>query len=122
MTLRVYHPAAPGVSFAEMSHVGHSGTSGTIAESHYDPGSTYLATLDSTGPVQAGETVFVAVGTRNSDRSTTNDVEVATTSDFSWLIRSLELRILDGGPVITVDGRALAARRAKRRTAMRKKG
>jgi hypothetical protein len=123
MTLRVYHPATPAVSFAEMSHLERTGTSGTVAETHYYPGSTYLASLVSNGSIQAGDTFFVAVGTRNSDTSTTDDVEVRTTSDFSWVIRSLELRILDGEPVIPVVGReAVGARRAKRRTATRRKG
>jgi hypothetical protein len=122
MTLRVCHPATPGVSFAEMSHLERSGTSGTVAQSNYSPGSTYLAPLISNGTVQAGDTFFLAIGTRNSDTSTTDDVEVATTSDFSWLIRSIELRILDGGVVIPVDGWPLAtAKRAKRRSGARKK-
>ena len=117
MTLRVYHPAVPDISFAEMSHMSRTGTSGTVAESNYYPGSTYLATFESQGTVEAGDTFFAAVGTRNSDRCTTDDVEVTTRSDFSWQIRSLELRILDGGPVIPVVGRPLAARRKRRGSA-----
>ena len=51
MTLRVYHPAVPDISFAEMSHMSRTGTSGTVAESNHYPGSTYLATLESQGTV-----------------------------------------------------------------------
>ena len=115
MTLRVYHPATPGESFAEMSHLESRGTDGSTSENRYYPGSTYLATLESNGTVEAGDTFFVAVGTRNSDRSVTDDVSVETSSDFSWVIRSIELRMLGGDPVIPVVGRARKARRTARR-------
>lgn len=115
LTLRVYHPGTPGVSYAEMSYMSRTGTDGDVAETHHYPGSNYLATLESNGSVQQGDTFFVAIGTRNSDWSSTDDVEVETSSDFAWLIRSLDLRMLDGGPVIAVDGSSLAGSRVRKR-------
>ena len=120
LTLHVFHPFTPGFSSVETGHFTRTGTGGNFAETARYPGSRYLAALDSPGTVQEGDTFFVAVGTQNYDRCSTDDVEVDSHSDWSWVINSLELRMFSGGPIFTVGGRALAAgRRGKRRAARR---
>lgn len=119
LTLRVYHPATPDFTAVEMGRLARTGTDADVSQTLHFPGSRQLVALESNGTVQAGDTFFVAVGSRNADWSSTDDVEVETRSDFAWAIQQLELRMFAGPPIFSATERALAARRRARRPAKR---
>ena len=116
LTLRVYHPATPGVSTVEMGHFSRAGTDADDYLIARYPGSRSYAALESNGTVQEGDTFFVAVGTRSFDLSFTDDVEVTTRGDWSWVFNSIDVGTIPTGPIVTVT-RKRAARRRKRRNA-----
>jgi hypothetical protein len=117
LTLRVYHPATPGHTGIETGRLSSTGTDGDFSQTAHFPGSRQLVALEANGTVQAGDTFFVAVGSRNYDWSSTDDVEVETRSDFGWVIQQLELRMFAGPPIFSTTERAFATRRRARRRA-----
>jgi hypothetical protein len=56
-------------------------------------GQHYFAQLFSSGPVPAGQSVIVTVGTRTFDISRANDMELHSRTNFQWFINSVEVRI-----------------------------
>jgi hypothetical protein len=94
LLLDVLHPNVAEPSYAEMSRF-----SASTSEDHdyhrenLVRGQHYFAHLFSAGPVPAGQSVVVVVGTREFDISGTNDVEIHSKSDFRWFVNSVEVRI-----------------------------
>ncbi|MGR6319928.1 hypothetical protein Q2K19_26245 [Micromonospora soli] len=94
LMLDVLHPNVSEPSYAEMSTFDEA----TDDDDHFlqvklTRGAHYFAQLFSAGPVPAGQSVIVCVGTRSFDSSGTNDVSIHSTSDFRWFISSVEVRI-----------------------------
>jgi hypothetical protein len=56
-------------------------------------GQHYFAQLFSSGPVPAGQSVVITVGTRTFDKARANDMELHSRSNFQWFINSVEVRI-----------------------------
>lgn len=56
-------------------------------------GQHYFAQLFSSGPVPAGQTVYVTVGTRTFDIARANDMELHSRTNIQWFINSVEVRI-----------------------------
>ncbi|MGW5670182.1 hypothetical protein [Micromonospora sp. NPDC003776] len=94
LMLDVLHPNVSEPSYAEMSAFDKkTDDDGSFLQVNLTRGAHYFAQLFSAGPVPAGQTVIVCVGTRSFDISGTNDVSIHSTSDFRWFISSVEVRI-----------------------------
>ena len=95
LSLNLFHPNITERSLAEMSHFHKTGAGD---DSWDEPGLTpsdhYFGQMVSNGAVQQGEAFFVGVGTRTFDITRANDVGVDSLSDWGWLIRSVEVRIV----------------------------
>ena len=61
-------------------------------QSNLAPGQHYFAQLFSSGPVPAGQTVIITVGTRIR-YLLDNDMELHSSTNFQWFISSVEVRI-----------------------------
>lgn len=95
LSLNVFHPNITERSLALMSHFRREGADDrTWSEDALTPGTHYYGHMVSKGAVQAGDTFFVGVGTRTFDITRANDVAVHSTSNFLWVIRSAEVRIV----------------------------
>ncbi|MGH2719457.1 MAG: hypothetical protein ACRDJU_12890 [Actinomycetota bacterium] len=95
LTFMVYHPNTPTRALAQMAFFHESGSDDhTWTEQSLTPGAHYYALLTTDGAVEEGDTVFASVGTRSMDLSYANDVDVHNASDFRWLIRTAEVRIV----------------------------
>jgi hypothetical protein len=95
LSLDVFHPAMTARSLALMSQFDHEGSDdATFSVRALTPGNHYYGHMVSDGAVQEGDTFFVGVGTRTFDITRANDVEVHSRSNFQWLIRSVEVRIV----------------------------
>lgn len=95
LLMDVLHPNVPAASLAEMSAL-HADTDGDdvhVNRENLTRGQHYFAHLFSSGPVPAGQTVIVSVGTRSFDIARANDMELHSRSNFQWFINSLEVRI-----------------------------
>lgn len=94
LMLNVLHPNVVEPSYAEMSSFQLSTDDDTTTHrENLIRGQHYYAQLFSAGPVPAGQSVVVVVGTRSFDLSGTNDVEIHSASHFEWFINSVEVRI-----------------------------
>jgi hypothetical protein len=94
LTLNAYHPATPDRLLASVSEFYKEGEDGSFSVRPLTPGADYYGHVLSTGVVQSGDVFFVGVGIRSFDRSRANDVEVHSRSNFQWLIRSVEIRVV----------------------------
>ncbi|RZU75478.1 hypothetical protein EV384_4021 [Micromonospora kangleipakensis] len=94
LMLDVLHPNVSEPSYAEMSAFDEkTDDDESFLQEKLTRGAHYFAQLFSAGPVPAGQSVIVCVGTRSFDLSGTNDVSIHSTSDFRWFISSVEVRI-----------------------------
>lgn len=94
LMLDVLHPNVSEPSYAEMSAFDEkTDDDESFLQEKLTRGAHYFAQLFSAGPVPAGQSVIVCVGTRSFDSSGTNDVSIHSTSDFRWFISSVEVRI-----------------------------
>jgi hypothetical protein len=94
LMLNVLHPNVVEPSYAEMSSFQlQTDDDTTTHRENLIRGQHYFAKLFSAGPVPAGQSVVVVVGTRSFDLSGTNDVEIHSASHFEWFINSVEVRI-----------------------------
>ena len=95
LSFNVFHPNITERSLAEMSHFHKTGAGD---DSWDEPGLTpsqhYFGQMVSNGTVQQGESFFLGIGTRTFDITRANDVGVDSLSDWGWLIRSVEVRIV----------------------------
>ena len=95
LMMNVLHPNVPAPSLALMSNLSEDtgGDDLTSDRENLTRGQHYFAQLFSSGPVPAGQTVYVTFGTRTFDISRANDMELHSRSNFQWFISSVEIRI-----------------------------
>jgi hypothetical protein len=95
LMMNVLHPSVPEPSFAGMSNifVESDGDDVNVTQGNLTRGRHFFAQLFSSGPVQAGESVIVTVGTRTFDMGRANDMELHSRMHFEWFINSVEVRI-----------------------------
>ena len=95
LMMNVLHPNVPESSLALMSNmdVDTDGDDVTRNAENLTRGQHYFAQLFSAGPVPAGQSVIVTVGTRTFDISRANDMELHSSTNFQWFINSVEVRI-----------------------------
>jgi hypothetical protein len=95
LSLDVLHPNTPNISLAEMSRfVKVTDEDTSTVQNNLILGDHYFAQLRSSGPLPAGRSVVICIGTRSFDKSGANDVEIHSKSIFRWFIRSVEVRVL----------------------------
>ena len=95
LMMNVLHPNVPVHSLALMSILSKEsdGDDLSVSQETLTRGQHYYAQLFSSGPVVAGQSVIVTVGTRTLDVCRTNDMELHSKSHFEWFINSVEVRI-----------------------------
>jgi hypothetical protein len=95
LMMNVLHPNVPVPSLALMSNLYREsdGDDLTANRENLIRGQHYFAQLFSSGPVPAGQSVVVTVGTRTFDIARANDMEVHSRTNFQWFINSVEIRI-----------------------------
>jgi hypothetical protein len=95
LMMNVLHPNVPEASLALMSNLSEDtgGDDLTSDRENLTRGQHYFAQLFSSGPVPAGQTVYVTVGTRTFDIARANDMELHSRTNFQWFINSVEVRI-----------------------------
>jgi hypothetical protein len=65
----------------------------TVDRTYLVPGQHYFAQALSSGPVAAGRSVVVQIGTLGHDFSKLNDVGIKSESHFRWFVSSVQVRI-----------------------------
>jgi hypothetical protein len=94
LLLNVLHPNVPEPSLALMSNwFTRQSSDATNEVENLVRGQHYFAQLFSSGPVPAGQSVVVVIGTRTFDITRANDVETHSRTNFQWSISSVEVRI-----------------------------
>lgn len=95
LMMNVLHPNVPEHSVALMSTMSKKtgGDDLTASQSNLTRGQHYFAQLFSSGPVPAGQSVIITVGTRTFDICYSNDMELHSRTNFQWFISSVEARI-----------------------------
>jgi len=95
LMMNVLHPNVVEPSLALMSTAGvdTDGDDETLDQQNLTRGQHYFAHLFSAGPVPAGQTVVVTVGTRSFDIAHANDMDLHSRSNFQWFINSVEVRV-----------------------------
>lgn len=95
LMMNVLHPNVPTPSLALMSNLFEDtdGDDLTADRENLTRGQHYFAQLFSSGPVPAGQSVIVTVGTRTFDKARANDMELHSWTNFQWFISSVEVRI-----------------------------
>jgi hypothetical protein len=94
MMAHVLHPNVTGPSFASMSRFNwRTENTAVVTREFLVPGGNYTARLFSNGPVQRNQTVHIRAGTRSSDGSITNDMEINSRSVFRWFLGTVWVRI-----------------------------
>jgi hypothetical protein len=93
--MNVLHPNVAEPSLALMSNASADtgGDDESVHRENLTRGQHYFAQLFSAGPVPAGQSVVVTVGTRTFDIARANDMELHSRSNFQWFINSVEVRI-----------------------------
>jgi len=95
LMMNVLHPNVPEPSLSLMSNL-YRETDGDDLSANRENltrGQHYFAHLFSSGPVPAGQSVVVTIGTRTFDIARANDMELHSRSNFQWFINSVEVRI-----------------------------
>lgn len=95
LMMNVLHPNVTEASVALMSRASADtgGDDKHVHQVNLTRGQHYFAHLFSAGPVPAGHSVVVTVGTRTFDIARANDMELHSRSNFQWFINSVEVRI-----------------------------
>jgi hypothetical protein len=94
LMLNVLHPNVPEPSLALMSNwFTRQSSDATTEFENLVRGQHYFAHLFSSGPVPAGQSVVVVIGSRTFDITRANDVETHSRTNFQWSISSVEVRI-----------------------------
>jgi hypothetical protein len=95
LMMNVLHPNVPEHSLAQMSAMAkETGGDDLVAgQENLTRGQHYFAQLFSSGPVPAGQSVIITVGTRSFDICYSNDMELHSHTNFQWFISSVEVRI-----------------------------
>jgi hypothetical protein len=95
LMMNVLHPNVLEPSLALMSTMSRQtgGDDLSASQSNLTRGQHYFAQLFSSGPVPAGQSVIITVGTRSFDICYSNDMELHSRTNFQWFISSVEVRI-----------------------------
>jgi hypothetical protein len=95
LMMNVLHPnvSEPSLSLMSNSYAETDGDDLNVHRENLTRGQHYFAQLFSSGPVPAGQSVVVTVGTRTFDIARANDMELHSRSNFQWFINSVEVRI-----------------------------
>jgi len=94
LMMHVLHPNVTGPSFKWMSRFNWVTDNSTFQRREFlTPGGVYSAQLFTDGPVPANQWVQIRVGTRSSDGSITNDMEINSLSVFKWFLQAVHVRI-----------------------------
>ncbi|HVF41259.1 MAG TPA: hypothetical protein VM939_15250 [Gemmatimonadaceae bacterium] len=95
LMMNVLHPNVPEASLALMSNLFEETDGDDLSENRENltRGQHYFAQLFSSGPVPAGQRVFVTAGTRTFDKARANDMTVESRTNLQWFISSLQVRI-----------------------------
>jgi hypothetical protein len=95
LMMNVLHPNVPEPSLSLMSNLFEEtdGDDLYANRENLTRGQHYFAHLFSSGPVPAGQSVVVTVGTRTFDIANANDMELHSRTNFQWFINSVEVRI-----------------------------
>jgi len=95
LMMNVLHQNVPEPSLALMSNLYEEsdGDDLTANRENLTRGQHYFAQLFSSGPVPAGQSVIITVGTRTFDISRANDMELHSRTNYQWFISSVEARI-----------------------------
>jgi hypothetical protein len=96
LMISVLNPLGPEQLFVRMdeSHAHTDGDDLSLHNNHLTRLQHYVGDVATAGPVAAGQTVFIAVGTRSVDIGRTSRMDLQSKSEFSWLISSVEVRIV----------------------------
>ena len=95
ITMDVLHPnTLPGTE-ALMSdfRTDFDGDDATVDRDYLVHGRHYFAQSMTSGPIAAGQSVVVQIGTFGADTSKLNDVGVKSESHFRWFVSSVQVRI-----------------------------
>lgn len=94
LMMHVLHPNVTAPSFALMSRFNwNTDRTGVIVREFLAQGGAFTARLFSNGPIQRGQTVHIRAGTRSSDGSITNDMEINSKSTMRWSLGTVWARI-----------------------------
>jgi hypothetical protein len=94
LTMHVLHPNVSGASFGWISRFNWNTDNSTFQQREFvTPGGVYSAQLFTDGPVPANQWVLIRAGTRSSDASITNDMEINSLSVFKWFLQAVHVRI-----------------------------
>ena len=106
LMMNVLHPNVPEPSLALMATafpfpgtgqpaftMVSAGDDFTLDRELLTRGQHYFAHLFSSGPVPAGQSVVVTVGTRSADLGRVDDMQYHGRSNFQWFISSVQVRI-----------------------------
>jgi hypothetical protein len=95
LSMEVLHPNTLPGAYALMSdfRADFDGDSETVNKDYLVQGQHYFAQSVTSGPVAAGTSVVVQIGTYAFDQSKLNDVSVKSESRFRWFISSVQVRI-----------------------------
>lgn len=96
LMMQVHHLNVRHAAYSLASEFSYSGDDDvTLDEQHLVPGQEVEARMISDGPIPAGEPVVISAGCQTEDRAYSNDVSLFSTSDFSWFIKRVHVRILE---------------------------
>lgn len=95
LMMDVLHPNVPDHSLAHMSGMSKEtdGDDVVAGQENLARGQHFFAQLLSSGPVPAGQSVIITVGTRTFDICRANDMVLHSRTNFQWFISSVEVRI-----------------------------
>jgi hypothetical protein len=94
LMMHALHPNVTGPSFKWMSRFNWVTDNSTFQQREFlTPGGVYSAQLFTDGPVAANQWVQIRVGTRSTDGSITNDMEINSLSVFKWFLQAIHVRI-----------------------------
>ncbi len=94
LMMHVLHPNVSGASFAWMSRFNWVTDNSTFQQREFlTPGGVYSSQLFTDGPVPANQWILIRAGTRSSDGSITNDMEINSLSVFKWFLQAVHVRI-----------------------------
>jgi hypothetical protein len=96
LMMQVHHRNVRHAVYSLASEFRYSGDDDvTLDEQHLVPGQEVQARMISDGPIPPGEPVVISAGCQTEDRAYSNDVSLYSTSDFSWFIKRVHVRVLE---------------------------
>ena len=92
LTAQVLHPLVGDRLLAEMSSFDNNDIETTEHQETLITGHHYFLHAATTGPVEAGQSVAILVGSHNWEKCVCNDVGYESDTSFHWTIRSVQVR------------------------------